>query len=88
MESPRRRAVSATVVPSCASSRFLGTGADAGRAHALALRLLAGTVNREAQVQAFNHVFQGVAELVVVVLPLVLLLRAQQASAPVEVAVE
>jgi MFS transporter, DHA2 family, multidrug resistance protein len=51
-------------------------GVDAGTAHELALRMISGTVAREAMVMAFEKLFVVGALAFLVVLPLFLLLRA------------
>ena len=63
-------------------------GVDSVGAHAIALRLLAAAVTREAQVLAYNHVFQIVAGMFLVVAPLVFFLQGHRAADAIEVAAE
>ncbi len=57
------------------AARLAGVVGDAFRAHALALRLLAARVDRQAAMLAYNHVFQVIALLFLASLPLVALIR-------------
>jgi DHA2 family multidrug resistance protein len=63
---------------------MVARGADPATAHAQALRLLEGTIGRQAAVLAYDHVFALVSTLFVLGFPLVFLLRRARDGAPVE----
>jgi DHA2 family multidrug resistance protein len=71
-----------------AAAAMAARGADPVSAQTMARQLLYGNVIRQAQVLAYNHVFQVVAITFALVLPMVLMLRRAQGSAHVEVAAE
>jgi DHA2 family multidrug resistance protein len=64
------------------------TGADAATARAMALRLLDGTIARQAAVLSYNRVFVLVSILFVIALPLVFLLKRGHAAEDMELMVE
>lgn len=67
---------------------MMARGADPVSAQSMAQRLLFGNVIRQAQVLAYNHVFQVVAGTFALVLPMVLMLRKAKGAEPVEVAAD
>ena len=67
---------------------MISKGSDAITAKAQALRILDGTITRQAAVLAYNHVFVLVAALFVIGFPLVFLLKRGHPGADVEIAVD